>query len=912
VEHNNQIERFNQLFADGPGARLTASSAPPSELYWRARLMGLYEAVLHETTGAVPLRGSDGLIGDVQVKRLSAWMNGPLGQPEQRKEILEGLDIEFRLRRLFHLTYRFEGDRALLSVVNAQIQLLEIVRAHLQDTLAAVVAPAIVQGQSEAESTAAIQAFWDTVRKAASASLEKALRYLPLAYRGAGSPSGIVTPLLPHYLRAFADALDGDEPVADSERANLVKELLEGPPRNGASLFLQLTDAYEKAALERCGPQYLKEYLAFEQQIDALRYPAELVSGMRQKDTIRIVRFSPRDAQRGFSARALENKVSGARLGHFAAFFKKAWRSNDILAGRLDATCQLFETLLDRSRVAEVVNNPDRRQDLRALIGTAQEPGDLGPEKLFPRSPEVDRHRLRAWLQDLTDESAEARKAALDLLGGPGVQVGQKGNELLDTLVAAAQLEILPESLEPVLQDAVGEQLAWNVLDTTDAPADAQAASATLAVSPRSGAFVRGRGQFNPTVAMVASGELARRSLEQIKPEQWRGFFLNEYGIGSERVETHIPRIVLLDLFARALLVVRNNLLGALGSRADAVSQHTLFRLFLDWPFRMLAHVAGVLRRSPARQTGFVVGALGHIAISIAVIVIGGKTVVYDSNVGLFLFVIAPVLLIGVLAGVLDRAEQASLLRRIWRGVKVLLALGAGVGGTAALVGLFFQPAGFTGWMTGLITKLPFVGSGSSTAGWLGVVPKVIAVALPVIAGFFLGRIGRKSPEDRLAAKLLEELKAKVAPERLGSIWYALTQKSRPRLFKLRGPGALVKFARRAHKLDVLERMIAANRNDAVTQLSQPPAAPGATANLPPAPVIDREALRKSLEDLSTEARRRIWMDFTEGERFPFRWWVPSQLMLQRAASDEQLVKLQGLVDRHAPRQLGVSLGAAP
>ena len=46
---------------------------------------------------------------------------------------------------------------------------------------------------------------------------------------------------------------------------------------------------------------------------------------------------------------------------HFGAFFKRSWRSNDILWGRLDVLCQMVETLLEEKRLLQIVNNDKLR-----------------------------------------------------------------------------------------------------------------------------------------------------------------------------------------------------------------------------------------------------------------------------------------------------------------------------------------------------------------------------------------------------------------------------------------------------------------------------------------------------------------------------------------------------------------------
>ena len=48
-------------------------------------------------------------------------------------------------------------------------------------------------------------------------------------------------------------------------------------------------------------------------------------------------------------ARADEEKLKGVSLGHFGAFFRRAWRESDYLWGRLDGAELLVELLFDHA-----------------------------------------------------------------------------------------------------------------------------------------------------------------------------------------------------------------------------------------------------------------------------------------------------------------------------------------------------------------------------------------------------------------------------------------------------------------------------------------------------------------------------------------------------------------------------------
>src|SRR5207237_280530 len=95
------------------------------------------------------------------------------------------------------------------------------------------------------------------------------------------------------------------------------------------------------------------------EELDAQLFPIELIAGLHEKDIIKTVRISPADADKGFSNKGLSDKVSGDALYHFGGFFKRSWRSNDILWGRLDSLCQLVESLLTPERLVEVLEDDE-------------------------------------------------------------------------------------------------------------------------------------------------------------------------------------------------------------------------------------------------------------------------------------------------------------------------------------------------------------------------------------------------------------------------------------------------------------------------------------------------------------------------------------------------------------------------
>src|SRR5580693_3953762 len=67
-----------------------------------------------------------------------------------------------------------------------------------------------------------------------------------------------------------------------------------------------------------------------------------------------------------------QQKLTGMQFHHFGAFYKRSWRANDWMWGRLDGAGWLIHVLLDPHRLhalATAAGDPDRfRAELRARL----------------------------------------------------------------------------------------------------------------------------------------------------------------------------------------------------------------------------------------------------------------------------------------------------------------------------------------------------------------------------------------------------------------------------------------------------------------------------------------------------------------------------------------------------------------
>lgn len=78
---------------------------------------------------------------------------------------------------------------------------------------------------------------------------------------------------------------------------------------------------------------------------DAMIYPITALSEAGELRPLQIVRVSPNDSTR-LGLRTAKDKLKGVDVAHFGAFFKREWRENDYLWGRLDAAERLLGLVL--------------------------------------------------------------------------------------------------------------------------------------------------------------------------------------------------------------------------------------------------------------------------------------------------------------------------------------------------------------------------------------------------------------------------------------------------------------------------------------------------------------------------------------------------------------------------------------
>jgi hypothetical protein len=632
AEHNDKVDRLARIRA----AVAQTSGAPSSgqrELWRKARLSMLRDAMLRRLLG---VERGERLSEEVaaRAKELRDHFDRQYLESVQESEfLLTDFDVGFRLRRLFHVTYTCDDPQA-LAVVNRAIEFLEIVRHAMEAALAA---------GTEAKGSAPPAEVWKLAFRRLTVLLRLDADFRP--FPRSRPEEGALEPL-------STEELEGAKLELDRRLAALHAEA--APAGDNV---LAISDRYELAASRAFGKSFEKAYTGYE-VLDHWLFPLEFVAGLHERDVIRVTRLSPLDAQRGLCKRDLKDKLCGDSLGHFGAFFKRSWRSNDILWGRLDGACQLVETLAEREWLAATLS----AQRGRALFGCerATPTGErsarvldwLETRAIFPHAGTTLRRAIADELARLLDVAFANERPAEETRAALLAHFETAWSRLVDSIVRAAHLEILDEELPKVVEDAAVEQMQWNQIATLDG--DVRAASSESEGRPGVSfdattlTFTANRRHFDPLLLALASRELATKALAKFRKRDDATAledYFRTYRVGSETVSGHVPRVVLLELGGRAALVAQNCLVESF-PEPEVVRRHWLYRVCVDWPIRMFDAIGRFLRYAPDARKPFVVASIAYVALALVVNAVWLKTLYVEDGVqrqvALLLFVIGP------------------------------------------------------------------------------------------------------------------------------------------------------------------------------------------------------------------------------------------------------------------------------
>lgn len=138
-------------------------------------------------------------------------------------------------------------------------------------------------------------------------------------------------------------------------------------------------------------------------------------------------------------------KLAGAQLANFGSFYKKSWRANDWMFGRLDGAERIARILLNPARMARLYENRRSARDITDAIGriAVPEPGDADA---------ADQNFLAAHWQYVRDSVA----AELSFVDNPDYPYPEQLNQAVAAVLPRLHLAIIRAEL-PAIANAIDD-----------------------------------------------------------------------------------------------------------------------------------------------------------------------------------------------------------------------------------------------------------------------------------------------------------------------------------------------------------------------------------------------------------------------------------------------------------------------
>jgi predicted acylesterase/phospholipase RssA len=229
------------------------------------------------------------------------------------------------------------------------------------------------------------------------------------------------------------------------------------------------------------GEDWLREFFRRVLSIEVVRRAFASEVDIDSAEELRFVQLTPAAPSPIFTAGPLrlpspasaEEKLTGVGFGHFAGFYRRSWRANDFMWGRLDAAARIVDLLLDRLS-DEVGIGVDASAEERARVRSAFLAKILLPASPPERGPSLQARRwlLEEALDDAATSDMEGSRPDSDDEVRGRVEAAIKAELLAATpetgvnrlpftravFQRAAQLEIAEEELPIVRRETAGDR----------------------------------------------------------------------------------------------------------------------------------------------------------------------------------------------------------------------------------------------------------------------------------------------------------------------------------------------------------------------------------------------------------------------------------------------------------------------
>jgi patatin-related protein len=295
--------------------------------------------------------------------------------------------------------------------------------------------------------------------------------------------------------------------------------------------------------------ELLRQWHAFD-AIDREIYPFEYLTSLSAKKIITPICISPENAQLGIGqGKNVREKLGGNKLYNIGGIFKKSWRSNDLLWGRLDGLNRIIEGIVTPNSVM-AFRNFVNREAARVNFSVTQYLDWLLTESL-PHLTGTERDRIARHLDRLA--RAEHRIERPEL------------KQILADIVLAGQREILTSDVHSIVE-GLDEQPGWWRFP-------AQRLSRGHAQSAKAAPPVSTAPMSNPNTIV----RIVHQSLTNLATQQ-QHFFRNQYRVGVDKLWENMPLMMLVNLCTKLVLTLRKMLVKVFGRAAiDPFTRHPLY-----------------------------------------------------------------------------------------------------------------------------------------------------------------------------------------------------------------------------------------------------------------------------------------------------------------------------------------------
>jgi len=293
----------------------------------------------------------------------------------------------------------------------------------------------------------------------------------------------------------------------------------------------------------------LQKYFREFEKFDAFLFPLDYLAGVPEKQEIETYRISPEDAKLGLSntiekGKRLAYKLAGDSLNAFGGFFKKSWRANDILWGRLDGLNRLVEALITEDKIRNFLNLW-HRESTEHKISEDDYLKYLLDDALFSESLQINEN-LKKSRKDLEIILNKLKS----LNAGNNIEQSSKEDfqklvsDLVEILVSVGHHVILDQELNGIIQATIEETLFEEQRNQ-------------LANNSEALQFNLNEGRFASPVTELAIMQLAQQALGSMPLEEKEKFFRDKYRIGSEGLES-IPKSELKKIILRLVRIFQD------------------------------------------------------------------------------------------------------------------------------------------------------------------------------------------------------------------------------------------------------------------------------------------------------------------------------------------------------------------